>query len=228
MRALAGFSLAIFVGSALLVLTGCGQAGSTATTTSSAGTTSTSCSSGYVYSSYYGCLLQSSCASGYGLYNGSCVLLTGYSTTTSSTGCVSISQSIPFYGSSAQIDSSGDLYAGTIPSSSTYGTVVVGSSSSVSGTTFTGSSSYGGSVQIATSTTSSTSSATITGYLTLGSYAQQIITSDASSSTYGTSSSPCVSGVAIQGRVYSSYGNTFSGTIYLYLNSTQHGVALSF
>jgi hypothetical protein len=40
-------------------------------------TTANTCSTGYVYSTTYGCLLQSNCATGYGMYNGSCVLLTG-------------------------------------------------------------------------------------------------------------------------------------------------------
>jgi hypothetical protein len=202
-----------------LVLTGCGQ--STGSTTAATSAASSSCSSGYVYSSTYGCLLQSSCASGYGLYNGTCVY-TG--TTTTSGSCVSIYQSIPFYGTGVSIDSYGDLYGGTIPNYSTYGSIIVGSSTSVSGTTYSGETSTYATLQMAVPSYSSTTT-TITGSLSLTSYAQQAIVSDASSSGYGTSSTPCVSGMAIYGRLYSSY---FTGYVFLYINGTQHGVELSF
>ena len=202
----------------LLALTGCGQASSAA---SSAGTTSSSCSSGYVYSSTYGCLLQSTCGSGYGLYNGSCIYV---GTTTTSGSCVSIYQSIPFYGSGVSVDSYGDIYGGTVPNDSTFGSVVVGSSAAVSGTTYSGETSSYAALQISAPSYSSSTTA-ITGSLSLTSYTQEFIVNDASSAGYGTASTPCVSGMAIYGRAYSSY---FTGYIFLYLNNTLHGVELAF
>ena len=84
----------LLIALALLALlgTGCGRTGSeggtTATTTYTNGlTTSTgSCTTGYVYSSQYGCLLQSSCPTGYGLYGSQCVTLTAQSTSNSCQG----------------------------------------------------------------------------------------------------------------------------------------------
>lgn len=63
-------------------MAGCGSSGSNSST-NNAGTCS---ASGYVYSASYGCIPQSNCGSGYGLYNGQCVLL---SSTTASSSCSS-------------------------------------------------------------------------------------------------------------------------------------------
>lgn len=60
---------------AVALLAGCGSSNS-GTTTAVVTTSATSCSTGYIYSSTYGCLPQSSCPSGYGLYNNQCVLVT--------------------------------------------------------------------------------------------------------------------------------------------------------
>ena len=88
----------------LFLLSGCGNSSTTATAAStvcSTGytysttygsclytgtTTSTTCSSGYVYSSTYGTCLQqtTACEGNYALYNGSCVLYSGTTTTTTS------------------------------------------------------------------------------------------------------------------------------------------------
>ena len=65
---------------ALSVLSSCGNSG---TATSGTATTLTAtCSTGYVYSATYGCLAQSTCSSGYGLYNNQCVYLGTTATTT--------------------------------------------------------------------------------------------------------------------------------------------------
>ena len=200
-----------------LLLTGCGQA-----TASTASNASNSCGSGYVSSSTYGCLQQSGCASGYGLYNGSCVYV-GTSSTASSS-CVSIYQSIPFYGSGVVTDSSGDVYVGNIPSYTNYGSVAVGTSASAGGSSYSGSSSSFGTLQISVPSYSSTQTS-ISGYLNLNSYTQQFIVNNAASGGWGASSTPCISGMAVQGRVYSSY---FTGNIFLYINGTQHGIEIYF
>lgn len=70
----------ILLGLGLLLASCAKDSDSSATTAVTAG----SCSSGYIYSSTYGCLLQSSCPSGYGLYNNQCVLVSGATTTCSS------------------------------------------------------------------------------------------------------------------------------------------------
>lgn len=57
---------------------GCAKSGSSG---SSSDSTSTTCATGYVYSSTYGCLAQSTCPTGYGLYNNQCVYLTTTTTT---------------------------------------------------------------------------------------------------------------------------------------------------
>lgn len=62
--ALAALVLAIFA-------MGCSK-GSSNTAITSAST----CSAGYVYNSSYGCLTQSTCPAGYGMYNGTCVQAT--------------------------------------------------------------------------------------------------------------------------------------------------------
>lgn len=49
-------------------------------------TAATTCASGYVYSSTYGCLLQSTCPTGYGLYNNQCVVATSTAYSTCATG----------------------------------------------------------------------------------------------------------------------------------------------
>ncbi len=211
----------------LLILAGCGSATSTTTGTAA------SCASGYVDTSGYGCLSQGSCPSGYGSYNGTCVA--GTSITASSGGCIPISQAIPFYGSGLQVDSSNNVYGGTIPSAGVYGPMTVGTSTAVSGTTFSSVStgetySVGTFQMVAQSLVSGTSSLTVSGQLTIGTYYQQLIQNASSSysgaGTYG--SSACVSGIAIQGHLYTSGSYGFSGTVYLYMNGTQHGYALTF
>ena len=73
---------------------GCGQSFSSTDSTSAAtGTTATAiCASGYVYTTTYGCLPQSTCADGYAMYNNTCVSTTTTTTTagtTSTTTCSS-------------------------------------------------------------------------------------------------------------------------------------------
>jgi hypothetical protein len=182
------------VGAALL-LAGCGQAPSSSTT---AATTETV-----------------DCASGYVLDDGSCIL---ESTLEASTGtCLSIADSISFYGSGITADSYGDVYAGVVPDSSTYGTVTVGSSTSADGTSYTGDNEYyAGTISLDVSS----SSGAVSGTLNISSYEQELIEEE-----YG---SPCVSGIAIQGQVYTGTTDRFTGTVYVYLNDTDHGVTLSF
>jgi hypothetical protein len=199
---------------ALVLMSGCSQG----TNTSSA-----TCATGYVYSSTYGCVLSGS------------TYVYGTSTTTTS-GCISISQTIPFYGSGLSIDYYGDLLGGTIPSYLSYGTMTVGSSTSAGGTTYSSSSSNYGSGTLSISVSGSSSSyyyssgtATASGTLSISSSYQQVIqsfvtSSGLGSSTYGTSA--CVSGIAITGRLYST--GVFSGNVYLYLNGTPHGYVLGF
>jgi hypothetical protein len=214
-----------------VILTGCGQSPTTATAAAAAVVTPTSiCSSGYVYSSTYGCLLQSNCPTGYGLYSGACV---GLSSAATSSGCISITQTIPFSGVGLQIDSSNNIYGGVIPSYSTFGSMVVGTNSSVNGTTFTSidstvTGSFQVNVQSTTSSTYTSGAASVSGSLTIASYYQQYIESYMSSSGYGTSITPCVSGIAIQGHLYTTGSYGFGGSVYLYLNNTQHGVMLKF
>lgn len=77
MRNMISLFFTVFALGAVLILSGCGS--NSGNSTAAAGAT---CEAGYVYSSTYGCLLQSTCASGYGLYNNQCVALT---TTTAAT-----------------------------------------------------------------------------------------------------------------------------------------------
>jgi len=159
---------------------------------------------------------------------GTTTSLTSTTTTTTASSCVPISQSIAFNATSIQIDSSGDLYGGSIPSSSTYGAITVGSTSAITGTTFTGYDDYSaGTLQLIVPSYTTTTTAA-SGSLSISATDQQLIISNASSSSYGITTTPCVSGIAIQGRLYTSNGNIFSGNVYLYLNGTVHGVELSF
>ncbi|OFZ83293.1 MAG: hypothetical protein A2583_09210 [Bdellovibrionales bacterium RIFOXYD1_FULL_53_11] len=166
------YMTASLVVAAAFILSGCGSSESTGTTATSSNT-SASCTTGYVYSSTYGCLLQGTCSSGYGLYNGSCILLSG---TTSTGTCIPISQSISFSGSSVQINSSNNIYGGSIPSGSTYGSMTTGTGASISGTTFSsvnsGSAYSAGSFQIGVQGFSSGTGITtaVSGSLTLSSY----------------------------------------------------------
>jgi hypothetical protein len=70
------------IGFGLAISACAGSSGST-TTTSAVG----SCSVGYVYSSTYGCLTQSTCPTGYGLYNNQCVVATSTATSSISSAC---------------------------------------------------------------------------------------------------------------------------------------------
>ena len=209
------------------VLLGCGQNGSTTAAQTYA---SSSCSSGYVFSSSYGCLLQSTCGSGYGLYNGSCVLV---GATTATSGCIAITQSIPFFGSNLQLDAGSGIRGGVIPSVGTYGSLAVGSTATSGGTGFTAIAGSSGTFQLYVQSYTGSTSGTvaISGSLTIGSYYQQEIqsllaTSGYGASTYGTS--PCISGIAIQGHLYTNGSYGYGGDVYLYLNGTQHGVVLTF
>jgi hypothetical protein len=190
---------------AMFLLAGCGQAA----TSSTAATSTVECSSGYE------------------LYDGSCILESSLVSTTSST-CISIADSISFYGSGITADSYGDLYAGLIPDSSTYGTMTVGSTTLVSGTTYSGDNEYyGGTLWVDVSS----ATGALSGTLNIASYEQEIIEEEASSSEYANvtyDSSPCVSGIAIQGQLYSGTTMRFTGSVYLYLNETEHGIVLSF
>jgi hypothetical protein len=57
------------------------EAFNAATSTNAAGATA-ACSTGYVYTSAYGCEPQSTCSTGYALYNGQCVSTTSTPTST--------------------------------------------------------------------------------------------------------------------------------------------------
>lgn len=85
-------STLMLIGVAQVFFTGCG----------SSDNNSTNCSSGYVYSSTYGgCLSQGSCASGMGLYNGSCVYISATSTGTCTTAGYTWNGTSCVYGSSS-------------------------------------------------------------------------------------------------------------------------------
>ena len=74
---------------AVMSLAACGNNGSdSAGTTAIVTTTNGTCSAGYVYSSMYGCLAQSTCSAGYGLYNGQCVIATSTTTLSCPSGYV--------------------------------------------------------------------------------------------------------------------------------------------
>jgi hypothetical protein len=65
-------SLSLLAGSQILFV-GCGSS-SSSTPAVATSTVAGSCSAGYVYTATYGCLTQGSCPSGYGDYNGQCVV----------------------------------------------------------------------------------------------------------------------------------------------------------
>ena len=67
----------------LIIVSGCAGSSQTAATTATAAYGQ--CTTGYVYSTSYGCLPQSGCSSGYALYNNSCI----YVGTTTSQTCTS-------------------------------------------------------------------------------------------------------------------------------------------
>ena len=62
----------------------CGNSGGGGSSTTTTVTTASTCSAGYVYNSTYGCLPQSTCPAGYGMYNNSCVAGTATSSTCAS------------------------------------------------------------------------------------------------------------------------------------------------
>lgn len=71
-----------------LSLAACGNNDSTGTTVTTGLGTTGSCAAGYVYSTMYGCLPQSTCSAGYGLYNGQCVYLSSATTMTCPAGYI--------------------------------------------------------------------------------------------------------------------------------------------
>ena len=118
-------SIAVSI-AALFALSGCGNGQNT--TSSNAASTTGSCYSGYIYSSTYGTCLQqtSACYGSYALYNGSCILVTS---TTNSTTCSSgyvysstyatcLQQTSSCYGSYAIYNNS-CVYVGTTTSTTT-------------------------------------------------------------------------------------------------------------
>jgi hypothetical protein len=63
----------------------CSQESFNAATSASATGVTAACSTGYVYTASYGCEPQSTCSTGYALYNGQCVSTTATPTPTPST-----------------------------------------------------------------------------------------------------------------------------------------------
>ena len=115
-----------------MVMFGCGSSQNT----SNYGATGT-CSSGYLYSSTYGCLPQSNCQTGYALYNNSCVYV-GY-TTTSTTSCTSGYVYTTQYG--CQLQGSTACSTGYV-STSSYG-CVLGTTTTTTSTQYQGTCSVG-------------------------------------------------------------------------------------
>ncbi|MGZ3698096.1 MAG: hypothetical protein ACXWP5_08175 [Bdellovibrionota bacterium] len=156
-------------------------------------------------------------------------------TTAPAGACVPISQSIPFSGSALQLDASNNLYGGIVPGSSTpYGSMIVGSGAPVNGTNFTSSSFQYGNFQInvlpASQVPGTATTATVSGSLMIGQSMQQTIQSASASGSggYGTSATPCVSGIAVQGHLYSTGSYGYGGKVYIYINNTTHGETLMF
>jgi len=216
-------------------LVGCGQVAPAPATATTALTNTPACATGSVYSVSYGCLPQGGCGTGYGLYNGNCVLL-GTTSTSSINGCYSVTQPIPFSGTSLQVDSAGDIYGGNIPSYSNYGTMTVGTTTTATGTVYSGaangtSGTFQMTVQSALGGYVSNNLTTVSGTLTLNASGQQQALGAVTNSGYGTTTSgvsACISGIAILGRLYTSGGSFFTGTVFLFMNGTQHGVEIGF
>jgi hypothetical protein len=152
--------------------------------------------------------------------------------TYSSGACAAITGSIPFYGSGLEIDTSDDIYGGAYPEATSVGSMLIGTSA-VSGTTFTSTStgstySVGTfSMNVGSSTLYSSSTVAVSGTLTIGAYYQSVITEYLESLGY-TTTAPCISGIAIQGHLYTAGEYGFGGNVYLYLNGLEHGVVLTY
>jgi len=158
-------------------------------------------------------------------------------TALSTSGCIPINQTISFSGSGLQINTENDIYGGSIPNvSTTYGSITVGTTNSVSGTTFSsvsdGSTYSVGTFQITVEGATGSyfyGTKAATGSIGIGSYYQQWIQNYVNTSGYFSSTStstPCVSGLGIQGHLYTTSGYGFGGHVFLYLNNTQHGVTI--
>jgi hypothetical protein len=205
---------AILVAIASLMSVGCGaKAVDTSGVSSATSYAATTCAAGYTYNYSYGCVYSGTSGTSYGA------------------GCVPLAQSIPFYGTGLTVDGGGSIYGGNIPGNSTYaayGTMAVGSTTAVSGTTYVNQSAGVLQLSVASGTTAGTTTP-VTGSLTISAAYQQAIQSYAASLGVSSGySSACISGIAIQGRLYATSGAIFSGQVYVYLNGTQHGYVLPF
>lgn len=148
-------------------------------------------------------------------------------------GCIPINTPISFSGSNIVLTSSG-LEAGIIPGAGSFGTIGIGTGTTIAGYggygTYTGYGDSSGTV-VSVSVSGAGNIGSIVGTLQLSALMQQTATLDYDETygaygvngAYGTTTVPCISGLAMYGYFLSSVSGLSNGMVYMYFNGTQNG-----